>query len=86
MHGMDDTRLYIRSIFAKQQIRRKYEEVRKENEMIKVIRILEVPLLLLVVAFGCIQEQAIATAVFLIAISITRLIVNVITDNTIFKK
>jgi len=54
--------------------------------MIKAIRILEVPLLLLTIAFGCMQEDAITTAVFLIVISIIRLIVNVITDSSIYKR
>jgi len=54
--------------------------------MIKVIRILEVPLLLLVMAIGCLQEDAMVMFIFLIAISITRLIVNVITDDTIYKR
>ncbi len=53
--------------------------------MIKVIRILEVPLLLLIMGIGCVQEDLIGMALFLFAISITRLIVNVITDDTIYK-
>ena len=53
---------------------------------IKSIRILEVPLLLLVMAFGCIEEKAIITAIILIAISIVRLAVNVITDSAIYKR
>ena len=53
--------------------------------MIRLIRILEVPLLLLVMAVGCIEEGSIGVSVFLIAISITRLIVNVVTDSTIYK-
>ena len=58
----------------------------KPEKMSKAIRILEVPLLLLIMALGCMEEQATKTAVFLIAISITRLIVNVITDSTIYKR
>ena len=54
--------------------------------MIKAIRILEVPLLLLVMSIGCLEEKAIKMSIFLIAISITRLIVNVVTDSTIYKK
>jgi len=54
--------------------------------MIKAIRILEVPLLLLVIAIGCIEEGLISTPIFLIAISVTRLIVNVITDAIIYKR
>tara|TARA_R110000823_G_C15794557_1_gene486510 strand:+ start:519 stop:683 length:165 start_codon:yes stop_codon:yes gene_type:complete len=53
--------------------------------MIKFIRILEVPLLLLVMAVGCIEEGAMITSIFLIAISVTRLIVNVITDDIIYR-
>jgi hypothetical protein len=53
--------------------------------MIKFIRILEVPLLLLIMALGCIEEGAMITFTFLIAISVTRLIVNVITDDIIYK-
>jgi len=53
--------------------------------MVKMIRILEVPLLLLVIAIGCIEEGLIGTSIFLIAISVTRLIVNVITDDFIYK-
>jgi|TARA_R110002050_G_scaffold6317_1_gene26370 hypothetical protein len=53
--------------------------------MVKMIRILEVPLLLLVIAIGCIEEGLIGTPIFLIAISVTRLIVNVITDDFIYK-
>ena len=85
MHGMDDTRLYIRSIFAKQQIRRKYEEVRKENEMIKVIRILEVPIYLLVISLFCFENNSPSMGTFLILISIARLWTNHITDDTIYR-
>ena len=54
--------------------------------MIKVIRILEVPLLLMLIAIGCIEEGLIGMPIFLIAISVTRLIVNVITDEIIYKR
>ena len=53
--------------------------------MLKAIRILEVPLLLLIMAIGCIQEEAIITSIFLGIISITRLIVNMYTDDIIYK-
>ena len=53
--------------------------------MIKAIRILEVPLLLLIMAIGCIQEGAIGVSIFLGTISVLRLWVNVITDDTIYK-
>jgi hypothetical protein len=51
--------------------------------MVKLIRVLEVPLLLLVIAIGCIEEGAIGVSIFLITISILRLWVNVVTDDTI---
>jgi len=54
--------------------------------MVKAIRVLEVPLLLLIMAIGCVEENAIEMAVFLGAISITRLIVNVITDSIIYRR
>ena len=54
--------------------------------MLKAIRILEVPILLLVIALGCIEKGAIGVSIFLITISILRLWVNVITDDTIYKK
>ena len=53
--------------------------------MIKAIRILEVPLLLLILAMQTI-EHSIGWAIFLILISIFRLIANVITDEIIYKK
>ena len=53
--------------------------------MIKAIRILEVPLLLLLIAMGCIEEGLIGMPIFLVAISVTRLVVNIITDDTIYK-
>ena len=55
--------------------------------MIKSIRILEVPLLLLIIAMQSIGLQdPIGLPVFLILISILRLIVNVMTDGFIYKK
>ena len=53
--------------------------------MLKTIRILEVPMLCLIMAMGCIQEGAIATSIFLSLVSITRLVVNVYTDDIIYK-
>ena len=47
----------------------------------KVIRILEVPLLLLIIAIGCIEEGVIGVSIFLITVSVLRLWVNVITDD-----
>jgi hypothetical protein len=53
--------------------------------MKKAIRILEVPLLLLVMMVGCIQEGAIGVSIFFGTISVLRLWVNIITDDTIYK-
>ena len=52
--------------------------------MIKMIRILEVPLLLLIIMIGCIQEGSIGVSIFLGTISVLRLWLNVITDDTIY--
>tara|TARA_Y100000592_G_C5217321_1_gene197790 strand:- start:54 stop:218 length:165 start_codon:yes stop_codon:yes gene_type:complete len=54
--------------------------------MVKTIRILEVPLYLLVIALGCIEHNAIVMGVFLILISIFRLVINSITDDSVYKK
>ena len=54
--------------------------------MIKVIRILEVPIYLLVIALFCIENDSTAMGIFLIVISIGRLFTNHITDDTIYKK
>ena len=53
--------------------------------MIKAIRILEVPLLLLIMAIGCVIEESMGMAFFLAIISVARLITNVITDDTIYR-
>jgi hypothetical protein len=53
--------------------------------MAKIIRILEVPLLLLVIALGTYTEGSFKTAAALLAVSITRLIVNTMTDDSIYK-
>jgi len=49
--------------------------------MVKAIRILEVPLLLLIIATMCIEHGLTGIPIFLITISILRLWVNVVTDN-----
>jgi len=54
--------------------------------MIKAIRILEVPLLLLIMAVSDLQEISTGWFVFLITISITRLIINVVTDDIIYRQ
>jgi len=48
--------------------------------MKKYIRILEVPLLILIISLFCVEQGNIAMAVFLMLISIARLIINKITD------
>ena len=54
--------------------------------MAKIIRILETPILLLVIAVGCLEMGAGGTAIFLTLISIAKLVTNVITDEFIYKK
>ena len=54
--------------------------------MKKYIRALEIPLYLLVIALFCLENGNKATAAFLLIVSISRLIVNVITDEFIYKK
>lgn len=52
----------------------------------KAIRIIEVPIYLLVIAFFCIENGSTAMGIFLIVISIARLFTNHITDGFIYKK
>ena len=54
--------------------------------MKKYIRALEIPLYLLVIALFCLEQGNTAMSIFLIIISIGRLIVNVITDEFIYKR
>ena len=54
--------------------------------MIKIIRILEVPIYLLVIALGCIENSLTSMGIFLIIISIIRLTVNSITDEFNYKR
>tara|TARA_R110002096_G_scaffold160687_4_gene326939 strand:+ start:152 stop:316 length:165 start_codon:yes stop_codon:yes gene_type:complete len=54
--------------------------------MIKVIRILEVPLLLLVISMTCFEFGSTLVGLFLVIISIIRLVVNVITDEFNYKR
>ena len=56
------------------------------KDMKNYIRELEVPFYLLVIAIGCMEMGNTKIAIFLIIISILRLIVNVITDEFIYKK
>ena len=53
--------------------------------MIKAIRILEVPIYLLVIALGCIENGSTAMGIFIGIISIGRLFVNHITDSSVYK-
>ena len=54
--------------------------------MKKYIRALEVPFYLLVIAIFCLNMDLTSMAIFLIVISVLRLITNVITDEIIYKK
>jgi hypothetical protein len=54
--------------------------------MRKYLRALEVPFYLLVMALACLERGSTVVAVFLILISVGRLVVNVITGEFIYKK
>ena len=54
--------------------------------MIKVIRILEVPIYLLVIATCCFENGANEMGLLLILISLVRFYVNHITDDTIYDR
>ena len=54
--------------------------------MKKYIRALEVPIYLLVIALACLERGNTGIAIFLILISVFRLVVNVITDEAIYKR
>ena len=56
------------------------------SKMKKYIRTLEIPIYLLVIALFCLQNGDKAIGVFLLIVSVGRLIVNVITDEFIYKK
>jgi len=56
------------------------------TKMNKGLRILEVPVLLLIIAIGCWERDLLMLTLFLVIISILRLIVNVITDESIYKR
>tara|TARA_R110002167_G_scaffold163152_1_gene359875 strand:+ start:190 stop:366 length:177 start_codon:yes stop_codon:yes gene_type:complete len=53
--------------------------------MTKYIRVLEVPFYLLVIALGCVEMGSTITAVFVGVVSVLRLLVNVLTDDFIYK-
>ena len=55
-------------------------------KMRKVVRILEVPLFILIIAMMCWEENLLMLTLFLVIISILRLVVNVITDESVYKK
>ena len=52
----------------------------------KYIRALEIPLYLLVIALACLERGNTGIAIILILISICRLVVNVMTDEFIYKR
>ena len=54
--------------------------------MRKAIRILEVPLYLLVISMMCFEFGSSLMALFLLIISIARLVVNVVTDEFNYKR
>ena len=54
--------------------------------MTKYIRALEVPFYPLVIALGCVEMGSTITAVFVGVVSVLRLLVNVLTDEFIYKK
>ena len=54
--------------------------------MRKYLRVLEIPFYLLVIALACLERGSTSVAVFLILISVGRLVVNVITDESIYKR
>lgn len=54
--------------------------------MKKLIRILEVPFYLLVISLVCFENGSISIAIFLLFVSIVRLIANEMTDQAIYRK
>ena len=55
--------------------------------MRKKIRILEIPIYLLVIAMAVYEiEEAVGISIFLVLISIARLVTNIITDEFIYKR
>ena len=53
--------------------------------MRKFIRVLEVPIYLLVIVMFCVEMGSIGVSIFLIIVSILRIITNVITDDSVYK-
>jgi len=54
--------------------------------MRKYIRALEVPFYILVIALFCLDQGSTAMSIFLMVISVSRLAVNVMTDEFTYKK
>ncbi len=54
--------------------------------MKKYLRALEVPFYLLVIALGALEQDNTGLAIVLVLVSVGRLIVNVMTDEFIYKK
>ena len=55
--------------------------------MNKIIRMLEIPIYLLVIAMAVYEiEKAVGVSVFLVLVSIARLFTNIITDEFIYKR
>jgi hypothetical protein len=61
-------------------------EKRTKDNLRKIIRIIEVPLYLMVIALGCFQTNAEAMGIILVIISIARLFINAITDQHTYRK
>ena len=53
--------------------------------MVKMIRILEVPLYLLVIALGCYESGSNFVGTILIIVSVVRLWINHLTDENVYK-
>ena len=63
---------------------KKVRAVKKKGR--KALRILEVPLLLLTIAAGLFEQGSIGIAIFLLLVSVSRLVINVMTDEYTYKK
>jgi len=56
-----------------------------KKTMTKYIRALEVPFLLLVIAYACVERGNTGIAIFLGIISVLRFLTNVVTDDFVYK-
>jgi len=54
--------------------------------MAKVIRILEVPIYLLIIAYACMEKGHTSVAIFLGIVSVLRFITNSFTDEFVYKR